>query len=180
VQNGGEPTTDCGHTCQKRCAVTDDCAEDTDCQSGNCSDQRCVPKTFTNQALSTAGWLVTASATFSQDTVPPKAIDGNADTHWTSGTGQLPGMWFQLDMLKSQAFFALDLTCTSNGDYPRSIRVLLSEDGQDFVAATPTLAGTQTMRFDFGGAKIARYIKLELEQDTGGLWWRIDELRVLQ
>jgi hypothetical protein len=25
-----------------------------------------------------------------------------------------------------------------------------------------------------------RYIKLELEQDTGGTWWRIDELRVLQ
>jgi hypothetical protein len=28
--------------------------------------------------------------------------------------------------------------------------------------------------------ELARYLKLELEQDTGGTWWRIDELRVLQ
>jgi len=29
-------------------------------------------------------------------------------------------------------------------------------------------------------AKVARFIKIEAEQDTGNLWWRIEELRVLQ
>jgi hypothetical protein len=180
VKNGSEPTSDCGRDCQKKCDLTASCAQNADCQSGNCVDERCVPATQTGAPLSTSGWFATASDTFSQDTVPGKAIDSNDGSHWTSGTGQVPGMWFQIDMLKPRPFFSLDLVCTSNGDYPRSIRVLLSDDGQDFIAATPSLGGSSTMHFDLGGAKIARYIKLEVEQDTNGLWWRIDELRVLQ
>ena len=37
-----------------------------------------------------------------------------------------------------------------------------------------------TVRFDFASGRIARYVKLEIMGDSGGLWWRIDELRVLQ
>jgi len=112
--------------------------------------------------------------------LPAKAIDGDVNTKWESGTGQVPGMWFQVDMLASRPFFALELQCTSNGDYPRSLRMLLSEDGQTFIPATGTVTGQQNVRFDFAVPRIARYIKLEIQQDTGGLWWRIDELRVKQ
>ena len=180
VLNGTEPTIDCGSNCQKKCSTTQTCKIDGDCQSGACGDKRCVPKTATGSALPTAGWIVSASATYSQDTVPTKAIDGDVASHWTSGVSQVPGMWFQIDLSKSVPFFSIDLVCTSNGDYPRSIRVLLSEDGQNFTAVTGTIAGMQTLRFDFGTAKIARYIKLELLQDTGGTWWRIDDLHVRQ
>ena len=180
VKNGEEPTTDCSHTCDKKCGMTEACAVAADCQSGACSDKRCVPKAATGAALPTAGWQFSASATFSQDTQPPKAIDGNEGTHWTSGFSQVPGMWFQIDMLKTQPFFSIELTCSSNDDYPRSIRVLLSEDGQNFNAVTGTIAGSKALHLELGGARIARYIKLELEHDTGGTWWRIDEMRVLQ
>ena len=180
IKNGNEPTADCGSSCQKKCGMTASCSLGGDCQSGACVDQRCVPMSATNMALSTAGWVLTASATFNANTLPSKAIDGDGDTQWTSGTSQVPGMWFQLDLLKAVPFFAIELTCLSNDDYPRSIRVLLSEDGETFTPVTGTIAGTKTLRFDFPTAKIARFIKLELEQDTGGTWWRIDELRVLQ
>jgi hypothetical protein len=180
VKNGSEPTTDCGRDCQTKCGLTRECVENADCQSGSCLDQRCVPQSATGAVISNAGWFATASATFSQDTAPTKALDHNDGTHWTSGTGQIPGMWFQIDMLQPRSFFGLDLVCTSNDDYPRSIRVLLSDDGNEFTAATPTLGGMKTQHFDFGGPKIARFIKLELEQDTNGLWWRIDELRVTE
>jgi hypothetical protein len=180
VQNGTEPSTDCGADCAQKCPNLVACAIDADCQSGACTDKRCVPKSATGAALSTSSWIASASATGNQDSVPRKAIDGDPNTHWTSGTSQVPGMWFELDMLQAQAFFAIELTCLTNDDYPRSLRVLLSEDGQNFTAATGTLAGEKTLRINLVSAHIARYIKLELEQNTGGLWWRIDELRVLQ
>jgi hypothetical protein len=180
IKNGTEPTTDCGKDCQNTCSLTAVCHTDADCQSASCSDERCVPAKATGQALPMAGWIATASATFNGDTVPARGIDGNGGTHWTSGASQLPGMWFQLDMLAAKPLFAVDLVCDSNDDYPRSIRVLLSEDGQTFTPATATMAGTKQLRLELGKARVARYVKLELEQDTGGTWWRIDELRVLQ
>jgi hypothetical protein len=181
VQNGREPSIDCGQDCAQKCGTTLPCAVDADCQSGSCGDaQRCVPKSPTGTALPRAPWLLSASATFNQDTPPQKATDGDPGTHWTSGTSQLPGMWFLIDLRKSTPFFSIELICTSNGDYPRSIRALVSEDGQTFTPITGTIAGEQMLRLEFPTAKIARYIKLELEQDTGGTWWRIDELWVKQ
>jgi hypothetical protein len=181
VLNADESSVDCGKSCEQKCGLTRDCDVDADCQSGACNeDRRCVPASATNQTLSTNGWLASASATFSGDTQPFRAIDGFMDTHWTNGAGQLPGMWFQIDMLKPVAFFRIDLLCTSNGDFPRSVRVLTSEDGQTFTPITGALGGEQNMHLDFGDAQIARYIRLETQQDSGGLWWRIDELRVIQ
>jgi hypothetical protein len=181
ILNGGEAAPDCGSSCAngKRCGLTVACTLDADCESGKCDSARCVPAVATGTPLSTAGWIASASATFSMS-VPPKAIDGNVNSMWESGTGQVPGMWFQVDMLQPRPFFALELQCTSNGDYPRSLRMLLSEDGQTYTAATGAVTGEKNVRFDFAAAKIARYIKLEIQQDTGGLWWRIDELRVMQ
>jgi hypothetical protein len=160
--------------------MTSVCDGNADCQSGSCSDGRCVPAQATGQALSMTGWAATASAVFSDTSQPARAIDGNLGTRWESGTGQVPGMWFQVDMLSSKAVFAVEVTCSSNDDYARSVRALVSEDGQTYSAATATIGGSKTLRLDFGRARIARYVKLELEQDIGTTWWRIDELRVLQ
>ena len=180
VQNGNEPSVDCGNGCPNKCATLQPCAVAADCQSGACADKRCVPMNPSGAALPVAGWHASASASFNQTTFPDRALDGDQGTHWTSGVGQNQGMWFEVDMLKAQPFFTIELICSSNDDYPRSIRALTSEDGQTFTAVTGTIAGSKALRFDFPTARIARYLKLELQQDTGGLWWRIDELRVLQ
>jgi hypothetical protein len=180
VLNADESDLDCGKSCAKKCGLTRDCNVALDCESGACGDGRCVPASFTNQALPTNGWLATASHTFSPDTTPQKAIDGNGGTHWTNGTGQLPGMWFQVDMLEPTPFFRVDMVCTSNDDYPRSLRVLVSDDGQSFTPITGAIAGEPTMHLDFGKARIARYIRFEQQQDGANVWWRIDELQVLK
>jgi hypothetical protein len=182
IQNGAEPSVDCGSSvgCSK-CQLGNTCSADGDCDSGKCGESsRCVPATPSGSALSPSGWLATASATFSETTKPEEALDGDVNSHWTSGGSQVPGMWFVVDMLKPQAFFALELVCTSNDDYARTLRVLASEDGQTFTTLTGTTAGQKTLRFEYGTAQVARYLKFELLQDTGGTWWRIDELRVLK
>lgn len=182
IQNGAEPSVDCGSGvgCSK-CQLGTACGADRDCDSGKCGEsKRCVPAAPSGGAISPSGWLATASATFSENTKPEAALDGNVSSHWTSGVSQVPGMWFVVDMLKPQAFFSVELVCTSNDDYARTLRVLASEDGQTFTTLTGTTAGQKTLRFDYGAAQVARYLKFELLQDTGGTWWRIDELRVLK
>jgi hypothetical protein len=183
ILNGSESSVDCGQGvgCDK-CPLAATCNAGADCQSGKCSEDAglCVPSSPTGAALPTSGWAPTASATYSETTKPDKALDGDVNSHWTSGGSQLPGMWFMVDMLQPQAFFALELVCTSNDDYPRTLRVLSSEDGKTFTTMTGNTAGQKTLRFDYGTARIARYLKFELLQDTGGTWWRIDELRVLK
>jgi hypothetical protein len=126
------------------------------------------------------GWAASASAVWSDESSPARALDGDPNTHWESGAGQIPGMWFEIDMLSSKAVFAVQLSCASNDDYPRNIRAIVSEDGKSYSAATATVGGTKQLRLDFGRARVARYIRLEVESDTNGTWWRIDELRVLQ
>jgi hypothetical protein len=180
VLNADESDLDCGKSCDAKCGLTRVCNVDADCASGACGDGRCVPPSFSNQALPTAGWLASASHIFSGDTPPQKAIDGDGGTHWTNGTGQLPGMWFQIDMREERPFFRVDMICTSNDDWPRSVRVLISADGQTFTPITGSVAGENSLHLDFGKARIARYIRFETQQDGANMWWRIDELRVLQ
>jgi hypothetical protein len=180
VLNADESDLDCGKSCGAKCGLTRDCNVAADCQSGACEDGRCVPASFTNQALPSAGWLASASHTFSANSMPQKALDGDGGTQWENGTGQRPGMWFQVDMLQARPFFRVDMSCTSNADYARGVRVLASEDGQTFTPITGAIAGEPELHLDFGKARIARYLRFELQQDAGNLWWRIDELRVLQ
>lgn len=181
VLNGEESSVDCGRSCDRKCGLTSDCNADTDCESGACSDEgRCVPASATGASLPSQGWIASASATFSGATQPFRAIDDDLASHWTSGVGQLPGHWFLVDMLEPLPFFRIDLICASNGDHARSIRVLTSEDGQTFTPITGTVGGEPHLHLDFGGPRIARYIKLETQQDAEGSWWRIDEMRVLQ
>lgn len=180
ILNGHEPSLDCGASCvDKACEMTKSCVIDGDCQSGKCHDMRCMPAAATGAVLSNAGWLASASETY-QASVPFKAIDGNPTSFWESGKWQYPGMWFQIDMLESRPFFAVELVVSTNGDWPRHIRLAVSEDGQTFTAATGTLSGSKSMRFDVVNGRIARYLRLEITGESGGLWWRIDELRVLQ
>lgn len=179
IVNGDETAVDCGGACTnqgKGCALMKACVLDRDCQSGKCSYQRCMPASVTGEALPRTGWAAAASGSFNQS-VPSKVLDGNPGTFWESGALQKPNFWFQLDMLEARPFFSVEVECMSNDDYPRDLRLLISEDGQTFVAATGAVSGDNFTRFDFPNGLIARYIKLEL-MDDANFWWRIDEMRV--
>jgi hypothetical protein len=181
VLNGTEPTTDCGASCPNKCRIADTCAVAADCVTKTCTGQRCVTSDI---PLPTTGWIPTASATEAKaSSVPSSAIDGNLNTHWTSGTGQMPGMWFMLDMLKPQTFFSIAVIDTSQPtDYGASMRVSTSLDGTTFTVLRTDIAGSTSLKIPFADAQTARYLKLEVLSSPGGggLWWRIDELQVLQ
>ncbi len=178
VLNGAEPSIDCGAACPQRCELTQACGKNADCASAECDEGKCVPAGPTGASLPTVGWSATASNTFAQS-VPGKALDGNDKTMWESGGTQQPGMWFAVDMQASRVFYGLDVICTSNNDQFRQARVLISDDGANFTAISAPVAGENWYHFNFGAARVARYIKVELTQ-ASQTWWRIDELRVTQ
>ncbi|MEP7052830.1 MAG: discoidin domain-containing protein [Pseudomonadota bacterium] len=180
VKNGSEPTLDCGATCTKKCASADICVSPADCASGQCTNSRCMPTSATGVALPMTGWVASASQSFSGNP-PGLGIDGNLNTLWTNGTTQNPGMWFQWDMTKPQAFFSITMTeSSSTSDYARNVRLSGSMDGVTFTELRTNIVGQNVLKIVFADAQIARYLKLELLSSTAGLWWRIDELSVAQ
>ncbi len=43
IKDGDETDVDCGGSCTAKCPDTKDCTKSTDCQSGVCTNQKCVP-----------------------------------------------------------------------------------------------------------------------------------------
>ena len=179
VLNGSEPTLDCGASCAAKCQVLDTCSEAADCESETCEDELCLPSAANGQPLSPAGWVATASHTFGNSS-PQNAIDGVQGTDWTTGATQVPGMWFQIDMLVPQVFFSLEIDCTNTrDDSAAALDVAFSNDGTFTDVARANIPGEDEMVITFPSAQVARYIKISLAQGTDH-WWRMDEIRVKQ
>lgn len=175
VKNGGEPTTDCGAACASKCQLGDACASANDCSSSACSSGHCVA---TGNAIARTAWFASASASISPST-PQQALDSDPNTWWTAGA-QVPGMWFEVDMGKPQAFYTVEVRTLSESDFGRKMRLSASIDGILFVELRSNIAGEEDLKIAFETQQHARYLKLELLDSAGGLWWRIDDLLVLQ
>lgn len=181
VLNGSEPTLDCGASCTAKCALADVCATAADCASKRCFNAHCAPTAPTNMPLASTDWIGSASNTYQSDTAPRFALDGNAGTHWTNGGAQVPGMWFAVDMVKPQIFFSVTVTTNSQPtDYGKTLRLSGSLDGVIYTQLRTGIAGEQDLKISFSDPQYARYLKLELVEVRPGLWWCIDDLRVLQ
>jgi hypothetical protein len=90
-------------------------------------------------------------------------------------------MWFMVDLGEPKFFFELDtVTAPMTNDYAQHLRLSASVDGVNFNVLRDGIAGERELKIAFKQAKYARYLKLELEADAGGLWWRIDDLAVLR
>ena len=66
-----------------------------------------------------------------------------------------------------------------SGDYPRGLKISSSLDGKNFTELKTDIVGERYLTIGFESAQYARYLKLELVTHNA-LWWRIDELDVLQ
>lgn len=148
--------------------------------TGNiCKEPPCAPLTPSGHELDRSKWRVSASNTYFPKTQPELAIDDDAESCWASGIGQTPGMWFLLDLNEAQFFFEVEVqTLAGSSDYARQLKLSASADGQHFAPLRSELGGMHDLKISFDSAQFARYIKLEITKDTGGLWWRIDDLRV--
>jgi len=120
-------------------------------------------------------WYATASRN-SYNAV--RALDGVVATRWDTSQSQVPGQWFQLDLLTTRTFDRIVLDQgSSSGDWPRGYQIHVSNDGVNWGSAIATGAGksgTTTISFT---ARSARYIRITQTGSNGG-YWSIHELGI--
>jgi beta-glucosidase len=130
----------------------------------------------TSTALSRAGWIASGTATGDP---PANAIDGNIGTRWSTGTAQVNGQFFQVDMLSAKTFKQLTLDAAgSAGDYPRGYQVFVSNDGATWGAAIASGAPTTALVTITFATQTARYIKVVQTGTVTPNWWSLYEFNV--
>ncbi|GEM_PF-576796 len=105
-----------------------------------------------------------------------RAIDNRAETAWTSGVPQTPGMWFQLDLGRIETVSGVSLSAPQN-EHPRGFRLLLwnasAQRWQLVCERTDNRAPVQTIF----PAQPTQFIHIQLTQ-ASHLPWAIQHLRV--
>ena len=107
------------------------------------------------------------------------AVDGDAGSRYTTGTSQVPGMWFQIELPQETLLSGLELdSARSPSDYPRGYEVALSADGKAWGKPVATgKGGSAVTDIAFTPAK-AKFIKITQTGSVNGLFWSIHELQV--
>jgi hypothetical protein len=128
-------------------------------------------------ALPRTGWVASATPSSATD-VPARALDGNASTRFSTGTAQVNGQQFQVDMQTTQTFSQLTLDAgTSTGDFPRGYQVFVSNDGTNWGSAIASGAGTTQLLTISFTARSARFVRV-VQTGSAGNWWSIHEFNV--
>jgi hypothetical protein len=123
-------------------------------------------------------WKATASESSVNPANPPAlAIDGLAATRWSTGTAQVGGEWFLLD-LGARAAHLTQLVLDSSGspdDQPLTYKVEMSDDGKSYALVCTGTGATMTV-VKFVDTP-ARYIRItQTGSDPNANWWSIQEL----
>ena len=110
---------------------------------------KAVTASFRYRLLKT-NWVATA---FSNPTIccqndtPPKAIDGNGSTRWSSGVAQAPNnQWFQIDMATVQDFnrIVMDAAGESMGTIRENIKSMSQTMGQPGASLSPLASAVRS------------------------------------
>lgn len=108
-----------------------------------------------------------------------KAIDGDIKTRYDTGTFQVPGMWYEIELPETSSITGLCLDAGSSfEDYPRAYEVQLSDDGQNWGEPVARGRGTQTVTEIHFKPASARFIRITQTGSVHGLFWSIHELAV--
>ena len=128
------------------------------------------------EMLSRSGWV---PSTFPNSGGSTLAIDGDMSTRWSTGTPQVDGQWFQVDMQVPQTFDQIELnTSSSPGDYPRGYKVEVSNDGVNWGSSVTNGNGSgSVVKINFP-TQTARFIRVTQTGSVPGLWWSIHEFNV--
>jgi hypothetical protein len=107
-----------------------------------------------------------------------QALDGQPDTRWSSRTLQRPGMWFELDLNRSQTVKGLQLdSAASPQDYPRGYIVSLSLDRQQWTEVARKNSNDRALDVTFE-PRAARYIRVAQTGQSEQWWWSIHRVEI--
>ena len=141
-----------------------------------------IPGTDALRQVAPAGWTATANPPGPTDPcctgdVAASAVDGDASTRYSTGTGQAPGQYLQVDFGQAiQARQVVFDTGVSTGDYPRQYTVATSNDGVHWSTAVAAGHGTgQLTTVALRGAPV-RYVRVTLTAASGN-WWSVADVR---
>jgi glucosylceramidase len=140
-----------------------------------------VPGTGALQQVDPTGWIATgdpngpANPCCSGD-VAAHAVDDDASTRYSNGTGQSAGQYLQVDFGKRIAARQVVFdTGASTGDFPRGYSVSTSVDGVSWKSATTGQGDGQLTTAKLDG-KPVRYVRMTLTADSGS-WWSVADVR---
>ncbi|SDP28954.1 Aryl-phospho-beta-D-glucosidase BglC, GH1 family [Paenibacillus sp. yr247] len=125
-------------------------------------------------ALDRTGWTATAS---NSSSTAGNALDGDNATSWTTGTAQVNGQWFQVNMGAPQSFNRIYINAASStNDDPTGYQILVSNDGANWttVASGSGTPGNTIVKF---ASQAAQYIKV-VQTGSSSSWWSISEFNV--
>ena len=134
--------------------------------------QAAMPHALTNRK----DWKATANY---NPQAASLAIDGNGQTRYSTGTDQVPGMWFQIELPQETTITGLRLDTTgSNRDYPRGYKVELSDDGKAWGQPVAKGAGVRAVTEILFTPARGRFIRITQTSSADGLYWSIHELAI--
>lgn len=118
-----------------------------------------------------SAWTVQAFASGPMN-APELMLDGDAQTHWTSGTERAAGQWIEIKLGAGVALLELDLVGSKDNpqDLPSSVRLVL--DGREVKSTAQLASGVLKVKFTETPAATAR---LELTS-ASSYWWSVAEL----
>jgi len=106
-------------------------------------------------------------------------MDAKPNTRWDTGTSQVPGMWYQIELPKTERIAGLQLdTNGSDRDYPRGYQVELSENGVSWSKPAAAGKGTQPLTEIEFPPTPAKFIRITQTGAVNGLFWSIHELQL--
>jgi glucosylceramidase len=136
----------------------------------------------TLRAIDPAGWHATANPMGPSDPccqadVAASAVDDDASTRYSTGTGQQPGQYLQVDLGRLQRVSRIVFdTGASAGDYPRGYTVTVSADGTNWSTAVASGSGSgQLTAIPLTGAPV-RFVRMTLTAPSSS-WWSVADVR---
>lgn len=108
---------------------------------------------------------------------PAAAVDGDASTRWSSGTGQAPGQYLQIDLGATTSFRRVAIDSGGNlGDYARGWRLSASTDGLTWQVLAAGEGAGQLTEVDVAPTR-ARHLRIENTASAGN-WWSVADVRL--
>jgi glucosylceramidase len=135
------------------------------------------------QQVAPSGWTATASPSGPANPcctgdVAANAVDGDASTRYSTGEGQAPGQYLQVDFGTTiPARRVVFDTGVSTGDYPRGYTMQTSTNGTDWNTVLSDGHGTgQFTTIDLDGRAI-QYVRMTLTTADPNDWWSVADVR---